>query len=431
MRHRMGAFLRRHPLFRSLLDMRGNVRACVYLEPLWGIPYNLYVPYATLYMYGFGIGDEQIGLLLSIGMVFQVVASLLGGIATDKLGRRKATVIFDVISWSIPCIIWALAQNFWWFFVATVLNSMWQITNNSWNCLLVEDCPPKMLVNVYTWTTVSGLLAVFFAPLSGLLVERFSVQPVMRALYVLSFIMMTAKFLILFFCCKETTQGKVRQEQTRNESVWTMLAQYKGVFLSMLRNPATMTIMAIMVLINITTMLTSNFFGLYITQDLGVAEPLVALFPIARAIVMLAFLFTVQAAINRLPFKKPMLWGLALYVVSMALLLLAPASHGHTLLCLGGYMLCEAFGYALLMPRKDSILVLFVDPQERARILGLLYVVMIGLSTPFGWIGGWLSGINRMLPFLLNIVLYVLVGVVIARSKPIATDMTAASGEES
>jgi hypothetical protein len=92
-------------------------------------------------------------------------------------------------------------------------------------------------------------------------------------------------------------------------------------------------------------------------------------------------------------------------------------------------MLCEAFGYALLMPRKDSILVLFVDPQERARILGLLYVVMIGLSTPFGWIGGWLSGINRMLPFLLNIVLYVLVGIVIARSKPIATDETAASGE--
>ena len=111
-----------------------------------------------------------------------------------------------------------------------------------------------------------------------------------------------------------------------------MLAQYKGVFLSMLRNPATMTIMAIMVLINITTMLTSNFFGLYITQDLGVAEPLVALFPIARAIVMLAFLFTVQAAINRLPFKKPMLWGLALYVVSMALLLLAPASHGLSLI---------------------------------------------------------------------------------------------------
>lgn len=429
MSNRLTTALRRHPLLRSLLDMRGNVRSCVYTEPLWGIPYNLYLPFATVYMYGFGIGDEKIGLLLSIGMVFQVIASLLGGIATDKLGRRTTTIIFDLISWSIPCLIWAFAQNFWWFFVAVVFNSMWQITNNSWNCLLVEDCPPKALVNVYTWTTISGLLAVFFAPLSGLLVERFSVQPVMRVLYLISFVMMTAKFLILFFCCKETGQGKIRMEETRHESVWTMLAQYKDVFLSILRNPATMTIMAIMVLINITTMLTSSFFGLYITQNLGLPDGLLSLFPMARAIVMLVFMFTVQPIINRMPFKKPMLWGLLLYVASMVVLLCAQGAGSATMLLLILYMLCEAFGYALLMPRKDSILVLFVDPQERARILGLLYVVMIGFSTPFGWLGGWLAEINRMLPFLLNIVLYLIVGLVIARSHPLAVDETAGSGQ--
>ena len=42
-------------LVHSLLSLRGNPRACVYTEPLWGIPYNLYSPYATLFMVALGI----------------------------------------------------------------------------------------------------------------------------------------------------------------------------------------------------------------------------------------------------------------------------------------------------------------------------------------------------------------------------------------
>ena len=77
--NRLTTALKRHPLVKTLLELEGNPRICVYLEPLWGIPYNLYSPFATLFMYNLGVSDEQIGLLLSIGMVFQVLASLLGG----------------------------------------------------------------------------------------------------------------------------------------------------------------------------------------------------------------------------------------------------------------------------------------------------------------------------------------------------------------
>ena len=82
----------KHPLINTLINLEGNQKACVYTEPLWGIPYNLYAPYATLYMYALGVRDQQIGLLISIGMVLQVISALFGGIATDKLGRRKCTL---------------------------------------------------------------------------------------------------------------------------------------------------------------------------------------------------------------------------------------------------------------------------------------------------------------------------------------------------
>src|SRR5665647_1828927 len=128
-----------HQLVNTLLGLRGNQRACVYTEPLWGIPFNLYAPYATLYMYAMGVTDVQIGLIVSLGMAFQVLFALVSGIITDKLGRKKTTFIFDIIAWSIPCLIWAVAQSFIYFAIAALINSMWRITMNSWTCLLVED----------------------------------------------------------------------------------------------------------------------------------------------------------------------------------------------------------------------------------------------------------------------------------------------------
>ena len=43
--------LKAHPLIQVLADNRGNPRTLVLIEPLWGVPYNLIAPFATLYMY--------------------------------------------------------------------------------------------------------------------------------------------------------------------------------------------------------------------------------------------------------------------------------------------------------------------------------------------------------------------------------------------
>jgi len=411
------AALKRHPLFATLLELRGNPKACVYTEPLWGIPFHLYSPFATLYMYALGVSDQQIGMILTIGMILQVASSLLGGIVTDKMGRRKCTLIFDLLSWSIPTFIWMLSRNFWWFLIAAIFNSLLQVTSNSWNCLMVEDCPPKYLVDIYTWCTVSGLLAVFFAPLAGVLVAKISLIPAMRIIYGFAFIVMTSKFIILYKFSTETQQGIRRMEETRGQKITSMLAGYKDVFSHVLRTPSTRMVLAIMTLLNITSMVKGSFFSLYVNKNLLVPEQYIAYFPMIRAAVMLTFIFTVQAVINRLPYKPVMVTGGLLYIIGTVFLVISPPKGYGTLLV---YMLCEAFGFAILMPRRDSLLVLFVDPNERARIVGLISVIMLGISSPFGWIAGALSEIDRRLPFMLCIVLYVICSVLVMVSKPLA-----------
>ena len=203
--------LRNHPLVKILARNKGNPRTLVLIEPLWGIPYNLIAPFATLYMYTQGITDVQIGLILSIAMFVQVFFSFFGGILTDKLGRKFTTMMGDFFGWAVACLIWSISNNFWLFLAAAILNSFEQINQTAWYCLLIEDADPKDLVGLYTWVNIGGLIAIFFAPLSGLFINSFSVVPVLRVLYLVFAITMVMKTLITFRFCQETRQGKIPQ----------------------------------------------------------------------------------------------------------------------------------------------------------------------------------------------------------------------------
>lgn len=410
---RLAQTLQKHPLIRTLLDLKGNQRACAYTEPLWGIPYNLYAPYITLYMYALGVGDTQIGLLLSIGMILQAAFSLLGGVLIDKMGRRLSTLVFDILCWTIPCLIWMVSHSFAGFLLAAVFNSMWKITDNSWTCLLTEDADPRQLVDIFTWVTIAGLLAVFFAPISSGMVAKMGVVPTMRILYFLAFIMMTAKFIILYIYSTETQQGLKRMAETQSIPLHKMLFQYKDVFLQILKSPATRLLIAILTLFNISTLVTGNFFALYITENLKIPDSFVALFPMIRAAVMLLFIFTIQGRLNRLPYRPIMISGLVLYFLSHLLLLIAPV---HNIWLLIGFTLCDAFAFALFTPRSNSLIVLCVDKKERSRIVSLIFVMIIAIAAPFGWAIGRLSSIDRRLPFMLNLVVFAIMILLIAFS---------------
>ncbi len=407
----------RHPLIQTLVDLRGNPRACVYTEPLWGIPFHLYAPFATLYMYHLGVLDSQIGLIATLSMIFQFFAAMFGTVLVDKMGRRLSTLVFDVLGWSIPAAIWMLSQNFWWFVAAAMFNSMMQITTVSWNCLMVEDADPDKLVDMYSWCTISGLLSVFFAPLAGVLVRVMPLVSAVRILYAIALVMMTSKFIILYVFSSETRQGMVRMRETRGTPYLQMIGQYRGVLRQILRTPATLQILAIIVLLNIFSIIGGNFTSLFATQQAGIPEWLIAYFPMVRAVIMLLFIFGLQHRLNRYPIKKPMTVGLLLYIAAVLCLLLSP-SVGPGLMA--GYVLLEGFAHALVWPRRESLMVLYVDPHERARITGLLYMLMMAASSPFGWLAGWLSAHNRMYPFMLAIVLFILCIIVLQRSHPVS-----------
>ena len=410
----LGRRIKYHPLIQVLGRNKGNPRTLVLIEPLWGIPYNLIAPFATLYMYTQGVTDVQIGTILSITMVIQVFFSFFAGILADKLGRKFTTMMGDFFGWALACLVWSVSHNFWLFLLAAILNCFEQINQTAWYCLLIEDAQPTDLVGLYTWVSIGGLVAIFFAPLSGLLVNAYSVVPVVRVLYVLFFLTMLTKSLITLKFCKETKQGQIRRAETKGVSVFHMLGEYRHLIPKLLRDKGVLKAVAVSVILYITNMVSTNFFSLYVTQRLGLSENVLALFHILNAAVMLVFMVGIQHRLSSTRFRAPLWVGLGLYCVAAVVLILSPAdSLGFVLV----YVFVAAVAAALVNPRKDALLQLNIDVQERARLNALIMASTILLSSPFGYLAGWLSSLDRRLPFAFTFLLFAAAMVVVGRIK--------------
>ncbi|MFI3213305.1 MAG: MFS transporter [Eubacteriales bacterium] len=410
--------LKNHDLIHTFLELKGNPKWSIMTEPLWYIPYALFTPFASLYMYQLGLTSEQIGITISVGFFLQVFFSLLGGIITDKLGRRKTTLIFDFISWTIPCLIWAFAQNFWWFLAAAVINASFQITNASWNCLFIEDCPNKHLTNAYTLIHLCGMLSVFFSPIAIYFVDKHSVVQVVSIIYLISGISMGIKFFLLYIFGNETIMGQQRMLETKDVSYLDLMKGYGEVFGKILKSSRMLFVVLFMGLTNIILITTNSFFSLYITQELQLADQVVAVFPMIRTLIMLVFVGLLQNAVNRLKMKNSLLVGFLLYFLSHVVLLLAPEKN---LLLVVIYTILEAMAYAIISPRKDALMAFYVEIKERSRIFAIFNAGMIAISAPFGYIVGKMFEVNHMYPFFFNIIIFSLSAALVLRVKAIAS----------
>ncbi len=395
--------MKAHPLFNSLLHFKGNARGCVYPEPLNAIPVNLYAPYASVYMLALGVTQSQIGLTVSISWCVQLLLAIFSGAITDKLGRRKTTLFFDLMSYTIPALISAVSQNFWYFLGAAIFSSFIRIPQNSWMCLAVEDTEPDQLIDLFSWVYIAGLLSAFFAPLAGLMIKSISLIPTMRILYFFAAICFTVKAFITYRMTHETRQGVMRMQETEEKSIFSGMGGYQKIFHQVAHTPQTLYTLGIMLITSICFMINGTFWGIIVTEKIKIPVQNIAFFAVINSLIMLFFYFLVSPRLKGIHFRVPMIVGFAGFALSQLLLILNPVN-SYFLLVIS--ILLWGCSQAALNPLIDQLIVVTVEAEERARIQSILYVTVILITSPFGWIAGLLSDANANLPFLLNIGLF-------------------------
>jgi MFS family permease len=400
----------KHPLFQTLRELKGNPRITVLTEVMFGIPYNLFNPFFSVYMLALGLTDQQIGSLASLGLVLQVFTALLSGAIVDKFGRRLTLFVTDVLCWSIPCLIWAVAQDFRFFVIAAMMNSLWRISNTAWTCLMVEDAEERHLVHIWTWITIFATCSALFAPLGGQFVKSFGLVPAERGLFIFGFVMLTAKAIVLYVYSHETARGIQRREETRHKSIISLLGEYRSVIAQLLHSRTILAALSLMVITNIYTTVSGSFWGVLFTGKLGFTNAEISTYVALRSVIMTVCFFLLGPRLTNLRrFRLPLWTGFVIFLISQLLLVMMPA---HAIALVVVSVVLEGTASALVSPMTESMLALSLESDERARVSAMVYVALIVLISPFGWIAGQLSAMDRALPFALNMVLFIL-GIII------------------
>jgi len=392
-------------LLSTLTHLKENPRACVYTEPLWGLSMNLCMPYLSVYMLALGLNDTQIGFLVTINVLIQMVFSFLSGPITDKMGRRKATALFDILGWCIPALVWWRAEGFWFFLVAAIINGSNGVTVNSWACLLIEDAEKKKITRIFSLVMAFGQLSAVFAPISSVLISRLTLVPAIRILFINAFILMAVKVVILYFTSKETNIGKMRIIETKGKNIFQLAGGYGDVIKIIFKSRGTIFAIIIAGFCWTVGTLNNTFWQIIANKKLLVPEAVLPLFNVFRSGLAIIFLFFVIPRFLHGLLKVPLVLAFLSYFIGQLLLILIPADGMliYPLLCLS--LVFDGFGLGALTMLSESIIAIHVNPNERARIMALRYMYMMIVSAPFGWIGGMLSDISRNLPFVLNLVI--------------------------
>lgn len=392
-------------MWKTLRRLKGNARACVWLDPMWGIPHNLYAPYAALYMRETGLTPAQIGMVSSITLIAQIISALLSGVLTDKLGRRRTTLLFDLLSWSVPEILWMCSQNFAWFAAAALFNGMWRITMNSWSLLMVEDADEDMIVKCFSLTNLTGLLAAFIAPAAKLIVDACGIVLTMRLLHGIAAVSMTIKFIALYLLSEETVMGRYRMQKTKNTGVFLLLWQCREVFIAILKDRRMLYTIGVSAVFQLIGAVNSSFWALLVTERIGIAGSNIALFTTLKPVVALPCILLLAPRLSQKQIRQPMLTGWAVFFLSQLILLIIPAGPlAVPLLSLS--VVLEAAAISVMDPLVDSMLIIHADAEERARVLGLVHAATLLPITAIPACAGMLANVNIIYPFILNFCMY-------------------------
>ena len=356
-------------------------------------------------MLALGLNYSQVGLVATVFMLSQVVCAFLSGPITDKMGRRNATAIFDFVAWCIPCFIWWRADNFWFFFIAALINGTMQIVSNAWNCLLIEDADKKQITGIHSLVVVAVQLSSFLGPIVAVLFSRLSLVSAIRVLYINGFVVMTAKVLLCYVFSRETRMGMIRREETRGKSIFSLALGYGGVLKIIIRSRGTIFAMAITALVGIVVMINNTFWQVIVSQKLLVPVQFLPFFLVLKSAITIVFLLFVVPYMTKGLLKLPLLTGFVCYFTGQTILILAPVegSFKYIMLCIS--LVFDGFGFGTLHMLARSLVALNVNVEERARVMAIVSMTVMAVTSPFGLIGGILSDISRTFPFVLNLCL--------------------------
>jgi len=339
--------------------MSHNGRVVFMTEAFWAIPYNMIIVYSTLYMQARGLTARQIGLLQTLLVSVQIISAIFSGFLTDKLGRKKTTLIFDMLSWGTACIIWAFSHSFAGFLIASLLNGLGKVVYVSFTCMMSEDATSSQRLRNYSGLHFMVLCCGFFAPLGGILIGRAGLVRGTSILYLGSGIVMAMMFIVRNIGWNEPAEHPEKR----------MDGALKGFFLALrffLGSTESRIIFLLQGINQFFIVFKPLFYFVYLKNDAGLKASSLSLVPMISSLITMIILLLIMPRIADKRRGTALSLGFLCGSTALALLVFSPVLG---LWALWLSIFTDAVSLALIRPLLDSLWADHLEDKNRARQL--------------------------------------------------------------
>ncbi|MBQ9843112.1 MAG: MFS transporter [Oscillospiraceae bacterium] len=393
--------------------LTGNAKVCIACHPFWGIPYTIYFYYISMYLLEVGVTDGELGTLMVVGHVAGFLFSLVGAPIVDRMGRRNATFVFDMISSALVPLVYFFTKSFTGALIAQVLFNSSRIMNVAYYLVMIEDEDDECRVVAFNLFNILTIVAGLVMPLAGILVDKYGLVEMERIFLMASFLIMGGMIIVRHMLLKETRVGKAIRERARTEkqklSVKEMWRPYAEAFRFLLKSKVTMAIVLSNIFFCVYMNLGTNYslyFVPYFTDRLGMDTMQTStLGGIYYAGMLLAMI-----CINPLTAKRGIAGSVVLSavvsLVGMALMIFIPS--GIFWLSIVAVMVL-AIGYGMLKSGVDGAMAVYSESECRSGIYSINNLLSSGLSlvvtaicaTLYAVAPGWLYVLNAIMVVLI------------------------------
>lgn len=367
-----------------VLGLERNVVAVSSAMLLIALGENLWKKFLPKYLEALGAPIRAVGLYGSVSDLLDGLYQYPGGWLGDHLGRRRALMLF-VICALAGYVLYALAPSWPVAVLALVFVAVWSSMGSPTLFAVIGDALPKERRAIgFTVQSILKRLPIAIAPiLGGLVIARQGLLRGMHLLFLVTIVLAVATMFVL----RRVDLPRIAAAPANIGGVWSAMPY------------ALRWLLASDIFIRTCEGMVDVFLVLYATSIIGITMPQYGvLIAVQMITAMLVYIPAAKIAdrIGRKPFVIATFLAFALFP-------LAVAYAGSFATAVGAFVIggLREIGE----PSRKALIVDFAQPDMRARIVGLYYLIRSAAIAPAAIVGGVLWERAPSLPFVIAFVI--------------------------
>ena len=357
------------------MRLERNARICRNCFFFWAIPYTIYIYYLSLFLEAEGLSTSNIGQLMTVANASALVFSLVAAPIVDRMGRRNATFVFDLISSALPCLLFLAGGKLVVALIAQAITGLNRIMSTGYYLLMIEDTGEDNSIGAMNWFNIILVGAGLCTPIGGFVVSRMGLVDGEKLFLILSFISMTAQAIVRHILVKETPTGERMRVQRSSISLRETLGNYRNALKYMFSNKPVLSAMIINGLVyayyTIGTTI-SMFFAPYFADFRGLTGVTLGMVGGIYAGGTLFSMLLINPRIKPKQLYPATIISALISILGFALLMLCP--QGNTALLFIAIVLVS-LSYGVLKTIADSLLALQMTSEHSTTLYSFSFIL--------------------------------------------------------